>query len=96
MKADEQIWFDDGKIGGVVEAVASGTLTVRITQARAEGEKLRNDKGINLPDTRLPLPALTEKALRDLAFIALHADLVAFRSSTAPRMWSCCTSTWPG
>ena len=63
VKPGEQIWFDDGKIGGVVEAVANGTLTVRITQARAEGEKLRNDKGINLPDTYLTLPALTAKDL---------------------------------
>ena len=76
VQAGEQIWFDDGKIGGVVEAVDGGTLTVRITQARAEGEKLRNDKGINLPDTLLTLPALTDKDLQDLAFIAQHADIV--------------------
>ncbi len=84
VKAGEQIWFDDGKIGGVVEAVAGGTLTVRITQARAGGEKLRNDKGINLPDTRLPLPALTEKDLQDLAFIAQHADMVALSFVNCP------------
>jgi len=84
VKPGEQIWFDDGKIGGVVEAVESGTLTVRITQARAGGEKLRNDKGINLPDTRLTLPALTEKDLRNLAFIAQHADMVALSFVNCP------------
>ena len=73
----EAIWFDDGKIGGVVERVEPGTVHVRITQARAKGDKLRNDKGINLPDSRLPLAALTDKDIRDLAFVAQHADLVA-------------------
>ena len=77
VKTGEQIWFDDGKIEGVVAAVDGGTLTVRITQARAGGEKLRNDKGINLPDTHLTLPALTAKDLQDLAFIAQHVDIVA-------------------
>jgi hypothetical protein len=34
------------------------------------------DKGINLPDSMLALPALTEKDLRDLEFVASRADLV--------------------
>ena len=84
VKPGEQIWFDDGKIGGVVEAVEAGTLTVRITQAHAEGEKLRNDKGINLPDTRLTLPALTAKDLQDLAFMAQHADIVELSFVNCP------------
>ena len=73
----ERIWFDDGKIGGVVERVEPGTVHVRISQARAKGDKLRNDKGINLPDSRLPLAALTEKDVQDLGFVAQHADMVA-------------------
>ena len=84
VKPGEQIWFDDGKIGGVVEAVEAGTLHVRITQAHAEGEKLRNDKGINLPDTHLTLPALTAKDLQDLTFIAQHADIVELSFVNCP------------
>ena len=77
VRPGEGIWFDDGKIGGVVERVEPGTVHVRITQARAKGDKLRNDKGINLPDTCLPLAALTDKDVRDLAFVAQYADMVA-------------------
>ncbi|MBC6605798.1 pyruvate kinase [Hymenobacter sp. BT188] len=72
----ERIWFDDGKIGGVVDRVEPDALHVRITEARAKGEKLRNDKGINLPDSNLSLPSLTAKDLEDLAFVAQHADMV--------------------
>ena len=84
VRPGEPIWFDDGKIGGVVEQVEPAALRVRITKARLQGEKLRNDKSINLPESQLPLSALMEKDRQDLAFVAQHADLVAlsFVSST--------------
>ena len=78
VRAGETIWFNDGKIGGVIELVESQQVTVRITQARECGEKLRADKGINLPNSVLRLPALTEKDIRDLPFVAAHADMVGY------------------
>ena len=78
VRAGEPIWFDDGKIGGVVRDVAAEHIVVEITQARPKGEKLAAGKGINLPDTRLRLAALTAKDTEDLAFVAAHADLVAY------------------
>jgi pyruvate kinase len=53
-------------------------MQVEITQARPGGEKLMADKGINLPDSRLRLPALTQKDIEDLPFIAGHTDLVGY------------------
>ncbi len=76
VRAGEAIWFDDGKIGGVIAKVETGRVHVRITHARVRGEKLRADKGINLPDSVLQLAALTAKDLVDLAFVAHHADVV--------------------
>lgn len=72
----DPIYFDDGRIGGVIEAVAPDHVRVHITQARRDGSKLRADKGINLPQSRLTLTALTEKDLQDLSFVAQHADIV--------------------
>ena len=72
----EAIWFDDGKIGGVIESVHDDHLLVRITHARPGGERLRAEKGINLPDTRMDLSALTRRDLADLALAARHADIV--------------------
>lgn len=74
----ERIWLDDGKIGGLIEAVEPDEIRVRITHARPSGEKLRADKGINLPDSSLRLPALTPKDIADLPFVAAHADLVGY------------------
>ncbi|MEZ5987573.1 MAG: pyruvate kinase [Planctomycetota bacterium] len=76
VRSGEAIWFDDGKIGGVVERVEPGRVRVRITHARVRGEKLRGDKGINLPDSALRIAAMTEQDRRDLGFIAANADVV--------------------
>jgi len=76
VRSGEAIWFDDGKIGGVVEKVEIGEVLVRVTQTRPGGEKLRADKGINLPESDLELGAMTAKDVADLGFVAPHADIV--------------------
>jgi len=74
--AGEPIWFDDGKIGGVVEKVENARVFVRITQEHLKPVKLGSDKGINLPDSDLRLAAMTAKDIEDLSFVATHADVV--------------------
>jgi pyruvate kinase len=76
VRVGERMWFDDGKIGGVIRKVTDEGLEVEITQARDGGEKLIGDKGINFPDSELDLPALTEKDLQDLSAVAQEADMV--------------------
>ena len=76
VRKGERIWFDDGKIGGIVREARPDALRIEVTQARPKGEKLLADKGINLPDTDIRLPALTLQDLQDLRFIVRHADLV--------------------
>jgi pyruvate kinase len=73
-----RIWFDDGKIGGVVERTGPEGLRVRVTSAAAKGARLRADRGINLPDSELEVTPLTDEDRRHLPFIARHADLVGY------------------
>ncbi|MCF8219739.1 MAG: pyruvate kinase [Bacteroidales bacterium] len=62
----EQIQIDDGRI--VLEAV--GEIDKDTVKAKVlYGGKLLSRKGINLPNTRISLPALTEKDMKDLEFI---------------------------
>jgi pyruvate kinase len=72
----DRIWFDDGRIGGIVRKQGRRRVEVEIIQAREGGERLAADKGINLPDTELKLPALTAQDLLDLDTVVQHADLV--------------------
>lgn len=75
-KVGERIWFDDGRMGGVIREKHPDYLTIDITQARESGEKLSGDKGINLPDSQLDLPPLTDKDLNDLGVMAPYADMI--------------------
>ena len=76
VRSGESIWFDDGKIGGVVEKVENTRVLVRITQEHLKVVKLRADKGINLPESDLHLAAMTAKDIEDLSFVAQHAEVV--------------------
>ena len=77
VRVGEPILFDDGKIQGVIRDVTEDRLRVEITGAAGGKAKLRSEKGINLPESKLALPALTARDIEDLAFVARHADAVA-------------------
>lgn len=85
VRKGERIWFDDGRIGGVIRRAGTKRIEVEIVEARDGGEHLAADKGINLPDTRLDLPALTKKDIQDLEVVARCADIVgmSFAQSAA-------------
>ncbi len=74
----EEIAFDDGKVRGIIRRVMPGAFIVEITYAPPKGAKLRVDKGVNLPDTDLNLPSLTEEDISFLPFIATQADIVGY------------------
>ncbi|MCB0637508.1 MAG: hypothetical protein KDC54_12855, partial [Lewinella sp.] len=59
----QTIWFDDGSIGAQVLNVGKEYAILDVTQADINGSKLRGEKGINLPETTVDLPALTEEDL---------------------------------
>ena len=77
VKAGERVFFDDGRIGGVIREVGRGRMRVEIVSAIGGAAWLGGEKGINLPDTDLKLPALTAKDREDLDFVVRHADMVA-------------------
>jgi pyruvate kinase len=66
VKMGNTIMIDDGKIEvKVVDITKEKDVKVQVTL----GGILSSKKGINLPDTKISLPALTEKDLIDLEFI---------------------------
>jgi len=77
VRTGDSIWFDDGKIGGLVERIEPDRVLVQITRAHERGTRLLSDKGINLPDSALRLPAVTREDVGDLEFVVQHADIVS-------------------
>ncbi|MBD0284396.1 MAG: pyruvate kinase [Flavisolibacter sp.] len=66
VKVGNKILIDDGKLEVQVKNIMdSNDVQVEVTM----GGLLSSKKGVNLPDTKISLPALTEKDLKDLDFI---------------------------
>lgn len=66
VKIGDKIMLDDGKMEVVVVGIENNNdVKVEVLL----GGVLSSNKGINLPDTKISLPALTEKDLEDLEFI---------------------------
>ena len=65
VNSGERILLDDGKlILEVVETNKSDTVLAKVVQ----GGVLNSKKGVNLPNTKISLPALTDKDINDAVF----------------------------
>ena len=75
VEPDARILLDDGAIELVVESVTETDVLTQIVS----GGLLSERKGINLPNTSLPIPALTEKDRVDLdwALTTQNVDYIA-------------------
>lgn len=75
VRAGERILLDDGKlIFEVVETDGQTEVKAKVIQ----GGPLKSKKGVNLPNTRVSLPALTQKDIRDAIFaIENNVDWIA-------------------
>lgn len=76
VQVGEHVWFDDGKLGGLVEKVAPDGISVRVTYAKRGRRDLLPDRGINFPESAIDIEGFTEKDREDLGFVARHADSV--------------------
>jgi pyruvate kinase len=78
VKTGERIFFDDGKFAGQISTTGPDFFEVIITQAPAHKNRLKSDKGVNLPDTLLQTPALTPADEAVLPFACAEADIVGY------------------
>ncbi|MCX2836962.1 MULTISPECIES: pyruvate kinase [Salinimicrobium] len=65
VKAGERILLDDGKL--IFEVVSTNQKDEVLAKV-IQGGPLRSKKGVNLPNTKISLPALTEKDIQDAIF----------------------------
>ncbi len=66
VEVGEKVLVDDGKVGlEVIETNNVDTVRLKVLY----GKELSSNKGVNLPDTHVSLPAMTEKDLQDFEFL---------------------------
>lgn len=73
-----RVSIKDGLIRGFVEEVRPEGLLVSVERTPPEGQLLESEKGINFPGTELVVSPLSDEDLRDLDFVAEHADMVGY------------------
>ena len=72
VQVGEKILLDDGKMEVlVIEITPEAEVRVKVTVPGT----LLPKKGVNLPDTKISLPSLSEKDLRDVDFIVSQPDI---------------------
>lgn len=75
VKPGERILLDDGKL--IFEVIATDKQS-RVDAKVIQGGKLKSKKGVNLPNTKISLPALTKKDIVDAEFaIGEEVDWIA-------------------
>ncbi|MCH1471025.1 MAG: pyruvate kinase [Flavobacteriaceae bacterium] len=75
VKAGERILLDDGKLIFEVESTDGQS---EVIASVVQGGPLKSNKGVNLPNTEVSLPALTEKDVKDAVFaIEQEVDWIA-------------------
>ena len=75
VKVGERILIDDGKL--VLEVIETNNLDT-VKAKTIQGGPLSSKKGVNLPNTNVSLPALTEKDIKDANFMLdLELDWIA-------------------
>ena len=75
VKAGERILLDDGKL---IFEVTSTDGQSEVVASVVQGGPLKSNKGVNLPNTEVSLPALTEKDVKDAVFaIEQEVDWIA-------------------
>ncbi len=74
MNVGDRMLMDDGKVQTIVREKGDSHLIVEVTG----GNALSNNKGVNVPGVILPIPALTDKDRRDLAYaLSIGVDFIA-------------------
>lgn len=76
VEVGHRIYIDDGKISASVVSVQEQYLELEVTAPRGVPARIRPDKGLNLPDSTIDLPALTARDRKDLVFVVKHANAV--------------------
>lgn len=77
VRVGDRVFFDDGKLAGIIQEVKPTEFQVKITHAIGGSAKLKAEKGINLPDTPLYLPALTASDRNNLTMALEQANMVS-------------------
>ena len=78
LNTGEIVLFDDGLIEARVEKNEHSRAKLQVLRISSKKPFIKNEKGINFPDSTLLMPALTDYDKKCLPFIIKNADIVGY------------------
>ncbi|GMQ23343.1 pyruvate kinase [Algoriphagus sp. oki45] len=84
LKVGERVYFDDGLIRARVDRVSKKGASLKIERISSKKPFLKNEKGINFPDSLLSISSLTEYDKKCLAEVLPMADTLGFSFVRTP------------
>ena len=76
LKEQDRVYIDDGKIKLIVVEQREDELLCRVVRANVNGTVIKEEKGINFPDSSLDIPAITEEDRQNLQHIVGFSDII--------------------
>lgn len=84
VKPGESLYIDDGKIEMAIESVIDAGIVCRVITRKDEGSSLKDEKGINFPNSDINIEALSQKDLEILPAICEYADIIGVSFTQNP------------
>ncbi|WP_158859160.1 pyruvate kinase [Lunatibacter salilacus] len=85
LKVGERVFVDDGNLYGIIETSEPRGIGVRVRKIFSKKKRIKTDKGINFPDSKIKISSLTEYDLLALPFILEHADMIGYSFVNKPK-----------
>lgn len=87
VRLKDKVFFNDGKIIGEICSITDQLIGIEILHTHKKGAKLREEAGINLPDSfvHFVMPAMTETDISLLPFIYELSDSIGLSFVHHPR-----------
>lgn len=84
-KVGDKVFIDDGKIGLKVLEKKPNGLLCQVVQVKLTGETLKEEKGINFPDSKTLVDAITEEDAKNLNAVVEYADILGVSFAQSDR-----------
>jgi pyruvate kinase len=84
VQVGHRVYIDDGKIGAIVRSATDDYFELEILSPSDTKAKIKPEKGLNFPDSKLSLPALTSEDIDNLGFIVNNATAAGLSFAHCP------------
>lgn len=84
VKTEEKVFLDDGKIEMVIDAIHGDDIVCTVLTHKEGGSSIKDEKGINFPDSNITIQAITEHDKEILPYICEYANIIGISFAQTP------------